>query len=61
MTFIESLIFQYDPPSINYHNKPFYVLNDGDHIYLLDDNLHTLKEKMHTDDDTEGGNITYKS
>ena len=48
------LIFKYDPPSINYHNKPFYVLNDGDHIYLLDDNLHTLKEKMHTDDDTEG-------
>ena len=47
------LIFKYDPPSINYHNKPFYVLNDGDHIYLLDDNLHTLKEKMHTDDDTD--------
>ena len=27
------LIFKYDPPSINDHNKPFYVLNDGDHIY----------------------------
>ena len=36
------LFFKYDPPSTNYHNKPFYVLNDGDHIYLLDDNLHCL-------------------
>ena len=49
-----TLILKSDPPSINYRHKQFYVLNDGDHIYLLDDNLHTVKENMYTYDDTEG-------
>ena len=47
-------MFFYDPPSINNHNRPFYVLNDGDHIFLLDNELKTLEQKMHTDDDKEG-------
>ena len=51
---LRKLIFNHDHPSINYHNKPFYVLKDGDHIYLLEDNLHSLKENMHTHDDKEG-------
>ena len=50
----KKLIFKYDPPSINNHNRPFYVLNDGDHIFLLDNELKTLEQKMHTDDDKEG-------
>ena len=34
------LIYKYGPPSTNSHNKPFYVLNDGDHIYVLDNDLY---------------------
>ena len=50
----KKLTFKHDPPSINNHNRPFYVLNDGAHIFLLDNELKTLEQKLHTNDDTEG-------
>ena len=56
----KKLIFEYGPPSINDHNRSFYVLNDGDHIYSLDDNLHTLNRKDAYRWRYRGGNMPNK-
>ena len=46
-------LYKYDPPSMNANNKPFYVLNDGDHIYVLDNDLKVLQQKMEFEDENE--------
>ena len=51
----EKLIYRYDPPSINSNNKPLYVLNDGDHIYVLNHDITSLQHKLKNE--SEGNDL----
>ena len=42
-------IYKYDPEVPNFHEKPFYCITDGDHIYTLNKDLESLAQK--TDDE----------
>jgi len=44
-------IFRYDPPVYNGHNKPMYVLADGDHIYTLNHDIKRLEQNQDEDED----------
>ena len=45
-------IFRYDPPVENSHNKPMYVLADGDHIYTMNHDIERLEQNQDDDDDS---------
>ena len=45
------LVFSYDPPIRNHHNKVLYCLMDYDHIYTLNHDLKRLEQKQDDDDE----------
>lgn len=45
------LLYKYDPFVNHRHNPPFYVLNDGDHIYTLDHELKSLQQRLEEEGD----------
>ena len=47
------LIFRYDPPSFNNHNKVLYCMTKGDHIYTLNYNIKSLEQKQNDEDNSE--------
>jgi len=45
------LLYKYDPFVNHRNNPPFYVLNDGDHIYTLDHELKSLQRRLEEEGD----------
>ena len=45
------LIFEYNPPIRNHHNKTMYCLIKGNHVYTLNHDLKTLQQKKQTPED----------
>ena len=40
------LIYQYDPPIRNHHNKVLYCMMKDDHIYTLNHNINKLNQRL---------------
>ena len=44
-------MYKFDPFIDSRHNRPFYVLNDGNHIYTLDHELKNLQQRLEEESD----------
>ncbi len=44
------MVFEYDPATRNYHNKPMYGMMTDGHIYILSHDVNRLEQKQDEDD-----------
>ncbi|MFM7986882.1 MAG: hypothetical protein ACKPKO_46965 [Candidatus Fonsibacter sp.] len=43
---VYNLIYRYDPPNVNHHNKVLYCMMKYDHIYTLNHNIKSLEQQL---------------